>query len=106
MLKFRFCLKTSEEHCYIDMICTLLHTFVTTVLVLVVLVGMVTLLLGVNRMFHTGIEERERDDAERLKKDLESEDNVITPHSVFHPFLGRESPRMNQRRHCQSRIRK
>ncbi len=88
------------------MICSILHNFVTSVLVLVVLVGMMVLLLGVNRMFRQGIDEPEADAAERLKKDIEHEDDVITPHSLFHAFLGRGASRMSQRRNYQSRTRK
>ncbi len=67
---------------------------------------MMALLLGMNRMFRHGTEEPESDTAARLKRDIEREDDVITPQSVFHAFLGRGASRISQRRNYQSRTRK
>lgn len=88
------------------MICLIQHIFMTSVLVLIVLIGMVALLMGVNRMFHQSIDNPEKGTADNLRHDIEDEESVIPPQSVFHPFLSRGASRIDRFRHYKSQNQK
>ncbi|MCM1290311.1 MAG: hypothetical protein NC201_02305 [Prevotella sp.] len=59
------------------------------VLVLLILVGMVMVLLGINH-FLLRSDTDERQETERLRRDVKNKDYVISRYSLFHMFLARE----------------
>lgn len=65
---------------------------------------MVALLLGVNRMFRHDGGEPDSEATEQLKHDIEREDDVITPQSVFHAFLVRGAARISRRRNNRAKV--
>ncbi len=66
---------------------TILITILRAVFVLLILVGMAVVLLAIN---HYLLNPQEND-TDRLKRDVEENDNVISKDSIFHTFLVRDS---------------
>lgn len=68
-----------------------LHTtpvmiLIKSILVLIVIIGMLVLLASVRLLTHP-IESTDTKETDQMRKELESDEDVITPHSVFHKFL-------------------
>ncbi len=57
-------------------------------LVLIILVAMVMILLGINRLF-TGSLQTEEEETNQLRNDVNDKDDVLTSQNVFRKFLGR-----------------
>lgn len=57
--------------------------------VVLMLLAMIVLLLGINRLFHRDLEIGD-DETRKFRRELKDSDEVITPHSVFHDFITRE----------------
>lgn len=64
----------------------LTSAFIKTFLVLLILVGMVFLLLSIDHLF-TGSFNADQKDADRLREDVDTRDEVIGKRSLFHEFL-------------------
>lgn len=58
------------------------------ILVLIIILGMIVLLLGINHLSHND-DSISEEETEKLKSELTKESRVISPRSVFHRFLAR-----------------
>lgn len=64
----------------------ILIVIMRVVFVLLILVGMALVLLGINHY----LLKPEENDMDRLRKDIEETDDVISKDSIFHTFLVRD----------------
>ena len=61
---------------------------IKAILIIFILAVMVVLLLGINHLF-AGNFRADRDDADKLREDVETKDDVITDNNVFHELVER-----------------
>lgn len=68
------------------------YTLLRLVAVAVMLLAMIVLLLGINRLFHNDLN-IDNSETNKFKKEVKESDEVITPHSVFHDFITKDKDR-------------
>lgn len=73
-----------------------------TVLALVMLLAVLLMLLGVNRLSHADDKELERE--RKLRRKIIKSDDVISNDSVFHDFLVRDNPKTSPQKHHHNTI--
>lgn len=61
-------------------------SIIKAILIIVILAVMVMVLLGINHLF-AGNFRADRDDAEQLREDVETKNDVITDNNVFHELV-------------------
>lgn len=74
------------------MILGALHTLVSAVLVVLILIGMLAMLVGMQRVVSPWQDSSDVH-ARRLRHDVEGREEVITTDSVFRQFLARDASR-------------
>ena len=69
-----------------------LHTLVSAVLVVLILIGMMAILVGIRRII-TPSQDSPDADTQQLRRDVEQRDEVISTESLFRQFLARDTRR-------------
>lgn len=65
--------------------------------VVLIIVGMIVILLGINHYGPAGRRALDDRDTDKLRHDVENREEVITRHNLFHQFLSPERDRARQR---------
>lgn len=61
-------------------------SIIKAILIIVIMAMMALLLLGINHIF-SGSFKADKDDADRLRSDVETKDDVITDDNIFHDLV-------------------
>ena len=76
---------------------TYLFTILQILIVVIIIMGMIMVLLGINHLTHND-DSISQEQTEHMKEDMRRKESVITDRSVFHNFLARNiSGRMSRR---------
>ncbi len=65
--------------------------------VVLIIVGMIVILLGINHYGPAGRQTLDDRDTDKLRHDVENKQEVITRHNLFHQFLSPSSDRVKQK---------